>query len=164
MRMRQVMSITETQWRGQSIVIISPDSDNLSVIQVRCCLYTTNTTNSVLVAPMEQRWRSGAGGCSGSRSEEASRLCLSAWRNPGTAAQHGRANHSKVIVFPMFEPAGMHSLTRASLQNVGPYRHDGSASRLQVRAIRFYTDQYSDQCSVARPGQENFRCLSFDRV
>ena len=29
----QVMSITETQYRGTSVIIISPDSDNLSVIQ-----------------------------------------------------------------------------------------------------------------------------------
>ena len=29
----QVMSITETQYRDSSIIIISPDSDNLSVIQ-----------------------------------------------------------------------------------------------------------------------------------
>jgi hypothetical protein len=30
----QVLSITETQYRQASIVIISPDSDNLSVLQV----------------------------------------------------------------------------------------------------------------------------------
>lgn len=32
-RMRQVVSITETQWSGANIVIISPDSDLLSVLQ-----------------------------------------------------------------------------------------------------------------------------------
>ncbi|CAK0756580.1 hypothetical protein CVIRNUC_002467 [Coccomyxa viridis] len=32
-RVRQVMSITETQYNGASVVIISPDSDNLSVLQ-----------------------------------------------------------------------------------------------------------------------------------
>ncbi|KAK9804078.1 hypothetical protein WJX73_003388 [Symbiochloris irregularis] len=32
-RVRQVLSITETQYRGTSVIIISPDSDNLSVIQ-----------------------------------------------------------------------------------------------------------------------------------
>ena len=29
----QVMSICETQWSGANIVLISPDSDNLSVLQ-----------------------------------------------------------------------------------------------------------------------------------
>lgn len=32
-RMRQVVSITESQWSNATIVIISPDSDNLSVLQ-----------------------------------------------------------------------------------------------------------------------------------
>lgn len=32
-RMRQVFSITESQWSNASIVIVSPDSDNLSVLQ-----------------------------------------------------------------------------------------------------------------------------------
>lgn len=30
----QVMSVTETQYSGANIVLISPDSDNLSVLQV----------------------------------------------------------------------------------------------------------------------------------
>lgn len=30
----QVMSITETQYSGASVIVISPDSDNLSVLQV----------------------------------------------------------------------------------------------------------------------------------
>ena len=34
----QVMSICETQYSGASIILISPDSDNLSVLQVRACL------------------------------------------------------------------------------------------------------------------------------
>ena len=29
----QVMSITETQYSGESVIIISPDSDNLSILQ-----------------------------------------------------------------------------------------------------------------------------------
>ena len=29
----QIMSITETQWSGSSVIIISPDSDCLSVLQ-----------------------------------------------------------------------------------------------------------------------------------
>ena len=46
-RMRQVMSVTETQYSGEDIVFIAPDSDTLSVLQVgdagtcyarRCCM------------------------------------------------------------------------------------------------------------------------------
>lgn len=31
----QVVSITESQWSGAVIIIVSPDSDNLSILQVR---------------------------------------------------------------------------------------------------------------------------------
>lgn len=34
-RMRQVLSITESQWSGASIIVVSPDSDNLSILQVQ---------------------------------------------------------------------------------------------------------------------------------
>lgn len=33
-RIRQVMSVTETQYSGEDIVFIAPDSDTLSVLQV----------------------------------------------------------------------------------------------------------------------------------
>lgn len=36
-RVRQLMSILETQYQGDQVVIVSPDSDNLSVLQVRPC-------------------------------------------------------------------------------------------------------------------------------
>lgn len=32
-RMRQLLSVTETQYSGANIVVVSPDSDNLSVLQ-----------------------------------------------------------------------------------------------------------------------------------
>lgn len=32
-RVRQMMSIIETQYSGQAIVVVSPDSDNLSILQ-----------------------------------------------------------------------------------------------------------------------------------
>lgn len=32
-RVRQVMSICETQWTGNNVIIVSPDSDNLSILQ-----------------------------------------------------------------------------------------------------------------------------------
>jgi len=35
-RMRQVLSITETQYTGEDIVFIAPDSDTLAVLQVSC--------------------------------------------------------------------------------------------------------------------------------
>jgi hypothetical protein len=34
-RVRQLMSILETQYQGDQVVIVSPDSDNLSILQVR---------------------------------------------------------------------------------------------------------------------------------
>ena len=34
-RGRQMLSVTETQYSGEDVVIISPDSDNLSILQVK---------------------------------------------------------------------------------------------------------------------------------
>jgi broad specificity phosphatase PhoE len=33
-RMRQLLSVTETQYTGEDVVIITPDSDTLSILQV----------------------------------------------------------------------------------------------------------------------------------
>jgi broad specificity phosphatase PhoE len=33
-RMRQLLSVTETQYTGEDVVIIAPDSDTLSILQV----------------------------------------------------------------------------------------------------------------------------------
>ncbi|EFN55931.1 hypothetical protein CHLNCDRAFT_12207, partial [Chlorella variabilis] len=35
-RVRQLLSILETEYIGESVVIVSPDSDNLSVLQAAC--------------------------------------------------------------------------------------------------------------------------------
>ena len=34
-RVRQLLSITETQFKGEDIVLVAPDSDTLSILQVR---------------------------------------------------------------------------------------------------------------------------------
>lgn len=51
-RMRQVMSVTETQYSGEDIVFIAPDSDTLSVLQVGveascCCTLCTTLPHSL---------------------------------------------------------------------------------------------------------------------
>lgn len=37
-RMRQLLSICETQYSGEDVVIVAPDSDTLSILQVRPAL------------------------------------------------------------------------------------------------------------------------------
>jgi hypothetical protein len=57
----QVMSITETQYRGSNIIIVSPDSDNLSVLQAALLGVDLRSHSDLALRPGEVRMLELAG-------------------------------------------------------------------------------------------------------
>ena len=51
-RVRQVLSITETQYNSATIVFVASDSSVLSIMQVRCMIDVIQQSNSQLTCPM----------------------------------------------------------------------------------------------------------------
>lgn len=54
-RVRQLMSITETQYSGSDVLIVSPDSDNLSVLQAAVLGFDLRSHRDFAFAPGEAR-------------------------------------------------------------------------------------------------------------